>query len=138
MLSLIHILTMAALGACGLLTAIVNFAGETVLNAMMAGVGDVYKRQVWDVVCTKRSLIGGRGLYRRGGRFRRPAQKGDGIPPGPVSYTHLPSGSGKSTFLRCLNLLEEPTGGQIVFEGVDITSKAVSYTHLDVYKRQGK
>ena len=32
-----------------------------------------------------------------------------------------PSGSGKSTFLRCLNLLEEPTGGQIVFEGVDIT-----------------
>lgn len=33
------------------------------------------------------------------------------------------SGSGKSTFLRCLNLLEEPTGGQIVFEGVDITSK---------------
>ena len=34
-----------------------------------------------------------------------------------------PSGSGKSTFLRCLNLLEESTGGQIVFEGVDITSK---------------
>ena len=34
-----------------------------------------------------------------------------------------PSGSGKSTFLRCLNLLEEPTGGQIVFEGTDITSK---------------
>ena len=34
-----------------------------------------------------------------------------------------PSGSGKSTFLRCLNLLEEPTGGQIVVEGVDITSK---------------
>ena len=33
-----------------------------------------------------------------------------------------PSGSGKSTFLRCLNLLEEPTGGQIVFEGVDITN----------------
>lgn len=33
-----------------------------------------------------------------------------------------PSGSGKSTFLRCLNLLEEPTGGDIIFEGVDITS----------------
>lgn len=31
------------------------------------------------------------------------------------------SGSGKSTFLRCLNRLEEPTGGQIFFEGVDIT-----------------
>ena len=34
-----------------------------------------------------------------------------------------PSGSGKSTFLRCLNLLEVPTGGQILFEGVDITGK---------------
>ncbi len=33
-----------------------------------------------------------------------------------------PSGSGKSTFLRCLNRLEEPTGGQIIFEGEDITS----------------
>lgn len=32
------------------------------------------------------------------------------------------SGSGKSTFLRCLNRLEEPTGGQILFEGIDITS----------------
>ncbi|MDD3337879.1 MAG: amino acid ABC transporter ATP-binding protein [Lachnospiraceae bacterium] len=34
-----------------------------------------------------------------------------------------PSGSGKSTFLRCLNLLEEPTGGEIWFEGTEITSK---------------
>ncbi len=32
-----------------------------------------------------------------------------------------PSGSGKSTFLRCLNLLETPSGGQVIFEGVDIT-----------------
>ncbi len=32
-----------------------------------------------------------------------------------------PSGSGKTTFLRCLNLLETPTGGQIFFEGQDIT-----------------
>lgn len=34
-----------------------------------------------------------------------------------------PSGSGKSTFLRCLNLLEKPTGGRVVFEGKDITDK---------------
>ena len=35
------------------------------------------------------------------------------------------SGSGKSTFLRCLNLLEEPTGGKIFFEGTDITDPKV-------------
>ena len=36
------------------------------------------------------------------------------------------SGSGKSTFLRCLNLLEEPTSGTITFEGVDITAPSVN------------
>ncbi len=36
-----------------------------------------------------------------------------------------PSGSGKSTFLRCLNLLEQPNGGTIVFEGTDLTEKKV-------------
>ena len=37
-----------------------------------------------------------------------------------------PSGSGKSTFLRTLNLLEEPTGGKIYFEGVDITAPKIN------------
>jgi len=37
-----------------------------------------------------------------------------------------PSGGGKSTFLRCLNLLEEPTGGKVFFEGQDITAQKKS------------
>ncbi len=45
------------------------------------------------------------------------------IHPGDVCVVIGPSGSGKSTFLRSLNLLEEPTGGSIVFEGTDITRK---------------
>ena len=61
-----------------------------------------------------------------------------------------PSGSGKSTFLRCLNLLEEPTEGEIWFEGNNITDKKTDinqlrqkmgmvfqqFNLLDVYKRQ--
>lgn len=42
---------------------------------------------------------------------------------GDVMVVIGPSGSGKSTFLRSLNLLEEPTGGEIIFEGIDITKK---------------
>lgn len=41
-----------------------------------------------------------------------------------------PSGSGKSTFLRCLNLLEVPTGGEIWFEGVNITSPETNINEL--------
>ncbi|MEO1783170.1 amino acid ABC transporter ATP-binding protein [Enterococcus diestrammenae] len=41
-----------------------------------------------------------------------------------------PSGSGKSTFLRCLNLLEQPTGGIIEFEGQNILDKSVSIDQL--------
>ncbi|MCM8709490.1 amino acid ABC transporter ATP-binding protein [Clostridium sp. SYSU_GA19001] len=41
-----------------------------------------------------------------------------------------PSGSGKSTFLRCLNLLEEPSDGQIIFEGIDITDKGTNINKL--------
>ncbi len=41
-----------------------------------------------------------------------------------------PSGSGKSTFLRCLNLLEVPTGGNIIFDGNDITSKSTDINKM--------
>ena len=47
------------------------------------------------------------------------------IYPGDVMVVIGPSGSGKSTLLRSLNLLEEPTDGSIIFEGVDITKKKV-------------
>ncbi len=43
------------------------------------------------------------------------------------------SGSGKSTFLRCLNLLEEPTSGRIIFEGVDITDSKVD---INMHRRK--
>ena len=44
-----------------------------------------------------------------------------------------PSGSGKSTFLRCLNMLEKPTGGKIIFEGDDLTDK-----HIDLNAHRQK
>ncbi|MCF2617009.1 amino acid ABC transporter ATP-binding protein [Oscillibacter valericigenes] len=44
---------------------------------------------------------------------------------GDVMVVIGPSGSGKSTFLRSLNLLEEPTSGSIIFDGVDITKKKI-------------
>lgn len=44
-----------------------------------------------------------------------------------------PSGSGKSTFLRCLNCMEDPTGGQIIFNGVDIADFKVD---INLYRRR--
>ena len=43
------------------------------------------------------------------------------IAPGEKVVIIGPSGSGKSTFLRCMNLLERPTSGQVIFDGIDIT-----------------
>ena len=44
-----------------------------------------------------------------------------------------PSGSGKSTFLRCLNLLEVPTAGQIIFEGADLTAP---HTDINLHRQR--
>ena len=52
---------------------------------------------------------------------------------GDVVFVVGPSGSGKSTFLRCLNLLEEPTQGQIYFEGTDITDPK---TDIDKHRQK--
>ncbi|GCF92325.1 peptide ABC transporter ATP-binding protein [Enterococcus florum] len=55
------------------------------------------------------------------------------ITAGEVVVVIGPSGSGKSTFLRCINLLEIPTSGQIKFEGTDITDKK-----NDIFKTREK
>lgn len=52
------------------------------------------------------------------------------IKKGEVVVVIGPSGSGKSTFLRCLNLLEEPSGGEIVFEDISITEKGTDINKL--------
>ncbi len=52
---------------------------------------------------------------------------------GDVMVVIGPSGSGKSTFLRSLNLLEKPTGGHIIFDGVDITDKKVN---IDLHRQK--
>ena len=62
---------------------------------------------------------------------------------GDVMVVIGPSGSGKSTFLRSLNLLEEPTGGDILFDGVDITKKKTKnadgkMVRLDIDKHRQK
>ena len=44
-----------------------------------------------------------------------------------------PSGSGNSTFLRCLNMLEKPTSGKILFDGTDLTEKKVN---LDLHRQK--
>ena len=64
--------------------------------------------------------------YFKGGEIKALDGVSAEIHKGEVVVVIGPSGSGKSTFLRCLNLLEKPTGGTITFNGVDITDKKVN------------
>ena len=64
--------------------------------------------------------------YYKGGEIKALDGVSASIHQGEVVVVIGPSGSGKSTFLRCLNLLEVPTDGQILFNGVDITDKMVN------------
>jgi polar amino acid transport system ATP-binding protein len=54
------------------------------------------------------------------------------IDKGDIMVVIGPSGSGKSTFLRCLNCMEDPTGGQIIFNGVDIADPSVD---INIHRR---
>jgi arginine/lysine/histidine transport system ATP-binding protein len=62
-------------------------------------------------------------LHKRFGKLHVLKGIDNQIKKGEVVVVIGPSGSGKSTFLRCLNLLEQPSEGEIVFDGVSITSK---------------
>ena len=73
-------------------------------------------------------IIRAEGLQKhfKGGEIKALDGVSAEIQKGEVVVVIGPSGSGKSTFLRCLNLLEKPTGGVIEFKGVDITDPKVN------------
>ena len=71
-------------------------------------------------------LIKAEGLEKSFGKIEVLKGINTEIHTGEVVVIIGPSGSGKSTFLRTLNLLEEPTGGKIYFEGVDITNPKIN------------
>ncbi len=73
----------------------------------------------------KECLIKVEGLEKKFGDHQVLAGINAEIDKGDVMVVIGPSGSGKSTFLRCLNRLEEPTGGKIYFEGINILDKNV-------------
>ena len=66
-------------------------------------------------------MISVKNLYKSFGSHQVLKDINEHIAPGEKIVIIGPSGSGKSTFLRCMNLLERPTSGQIIFDGIDIT-----------------
>lgn len=78
---------------------------------------------------TNSSLIKVEGLQKHFGNLKALNDINMTIEKGEVVVVIGPSGSGKSTFLRCLNLLEVPTGGKILFDGTDITDKKVNINY---------
>lgn len=75
-------------------------------------------------------MIKVKGLHKSFGQVQVLKGIDEHIEKGEVVVVIGPSGSGKSTFLRCLNLLEEPTSGEIIFEGKNITSKGVNINKI--------
>ena len=68
------------------------------------------------------SMISVKGLQKSFGKHEVLKGIDIEIQPGEVVAIVGPSGCGKSTFLRCLNLLEKPTGGQILYHDVDLVA----------------
>lgn len=82
---------------------------------------------------TTESLIYVQHLDKEFGKMKALCDINTEIKKGEVVVVIGPSGSGKSTFLRCLNLLEVPTSGNIYFEGVDITDKK---TNINLHRQK--
>ena len=78
-------------------------------------------------------MIEVKGLHKHFGKLHVLKGIDSLIRKGEVVVVIGPSGSGKSTFLRCLNLLEQPTEGEIIFEGVNITSKE---NNINLYRQK--
>ena len=78
----------------------------------------------------KTLLIEVRDLHKSFGTLEVLKGIDENIYKGEVVVVIGPSGSGKSTFLRCLNRLEEPTSGHIIFEGADITDSKTDINKL--------
>ena len=78
-------------------------------------------------------MIDVKHLYKSFGNHEVLTDLNEHIHPGEKVVIIGPSGSGKSTFLRCLNLLEEPTKGTITFQDQEITSPKAD---IDQVRRQ--
>ena len=72
-------------------------------------------------------------MHFRDGRIRALDGVSAEIQKGEVVVVIGPSGSGKSTFLRCLNLLENPTSGKVFFEDTDITDPK---TNINIHRQK--
>jgi ABC-type polar amino acid transport system ATPase subunit len=76
----------------------------------------------------RRILIRVEGLSKSFGKLKVLKNINESIREGEVVTIIGPSGGGKSTFLRCLNLLERPDGGRVVFDGTNLSDKKTNIT----------
>ena len=86
-----------------------------------------------DILSNTQAMIQTQDLHKSFGALHVLKGITTSIDKGEVVVIIGPSGSGKSTFLRCLNLLEKPESGSIIFEGVDITR---AKHDLDLHRRK--